>query len=170
MRFVGLDMPGADPFYKELDVPFERLAAVAAARRVEARAVGPRHTHLVHADVYGAVSTRTPIVSTKHNPDPFRAGLWRFAERVLARRARRIIAISDAVRRFSIDEVGLPEDKVEVIHYGLDALPESWERTPSCRSRTTSRCCSVLRGSHRRRASTSRSARCRRSPTRRCSC
>ena len=88
------------------------------------------HTHLVHADVYGAVATRTPIVSTKHNPDPFRAGPWRFAERVLARRARRIVAISEAVRRFSVEDVGLPEDEIEVIHYGLDALPEPWGENP----------------------------------------
>ncbi len=88
------------------------------------------HTHLVHADVYGAVSTLTPIVSTKHNPDPFRAGPWRFAERMLARRARRIVAISDAVRRFNVEDVGLPEEKIEVIHYGLDALPEPWAENP----------------------------------------
>jgi glycosyltransferase involved in cell wall biosynthesis len=131
VRFVGLDMPGADPFYDELSVPFQRLSRPwqlrAALKRAEPDLV---HTHLVHADVYGAVSTRTPIVSTKHNPDPFRAGPWRFAERALARRAKRIIAISEAVRRFSVDDVGLPESKLEVIHYGLDALPEPWGENP----------------------------------------
>ena len=43
---------------------------------------------------------------------------------------RRIVAISEAVRRFSVEDVGLPEDKVEVIHYGLDALPEPWGENP----------------------------------------
>jgi glycosyltransferase involved in cell wall biosynthesis len=132
VRFVGLDMPGADPFYEELGVPFERLSGPwqlhGALRRASPDLV---HTHLVHADVYGALATRTPLVSTKHNPDPFRAGPWRFAERALARRARRIVAISDAVRRFSVDEVGLPESKIEVIHYGLDALPEPWAENPA---------------------------------------
>jgi glycosyltransferase involved in cell wall biosynthesis len=131
VRFVGLDMPGADPFYAELVVPFERLSRPwqlrGAVRRARADLV---HTHLVHADVYGAVSTRTPIVSTKHNPDPFRTGPWRFAERGLAWRATRIVAISEAVRRFSVEDVGLPEDKIEVIHYGLDALPEPWAENP----------------------------------------
>jgi glycosyltransferase involved in cell wall biosynthesis len=131
VSFVGLDMPDADPFYAELDVPFERLTRAwqlrGAVRRAKPDLV---HTHLVHADVYGAVATRTPIVSTKHNPDPFRTGPWRFAERGLAWRATRIIAISEAVRRFNVDEVGLPEDKVEVIHYGLDALPEPWGDNP----------------------------------------
>jgi glycosyltransferase involved in cell wall biosynthesis len=131
VSFVGLDMPGADPFYGELSVPFQRLTRPWQLRGALKRAKPDLvHTHLVHADVYGAVSTRMPIVSTKHNPDPFRAGPWRFAERVLARRARRIVAISEAVRRFSLREVGLPEDKIEVIHYGLDALPEPWGENP----------------------------------------
>jgi glycosyltransferase involved in cell wall biosynthesis len=131
VRFVGLDMPGADPFYDELDVPFERVSRPWQLRRALKRAHPDLvHTHLVHADVYGAVSTGTPIVSTKHNPDPFRAGPWRFAERLLARRVRRIVAISDAVRRFNVEEVGLPAAKIDVIHYGLDALPDPWGENP----------------------------------------
>lgn len=131
VRFVGLDMPGADPFYAELDVPYERVTRPWQLRGALKRAGGDLvHTHLVHADVYGAVSTGTPIVSTKHNPDPFRAGPWRFAERALARRARRILAISEAVKRFSVDEVGLPAEKIAVVHYGLDALPEPWAENP----------------------------------------
>jgi len=131
VSFVGLDMPGADPFYAELEVPFERLTRPwqlrGALRRPKPDLV---HTHLVHADVYGAVATRVPIVSTKHNPDPFRTGPWRFAERALARRTRRIIAISEAVRRFNVEEVGLPKDRIEVIHYGLDELPQPWAENP----------------------------------------
>ena len=34
------------------------------------------------------------------------------------------------MRRFSVEDVGLPEDKVDVIHYGLDALPEPWGENP----------------------------------------
>jgi glycosyltransferase involved in cell wall biosynthesis len=132
VRFVGLDMPGADPFYAELTVPYERLTRpwqlASAIGRGRPDLV---HTHLVHADVYGALTTRTAIVSTKHNSDPFRTGPWRFAERALARRARRIIAISDAVRRFSVEEVGLPAAKIDVVHYGLDALPEPWAENPA---------------------------------------
>jgi glycosyltransferase involved in cell wall biosynthesis len=131
VSFVGLDLPGADPFYEELEVPFERLTRPWQLRGALKRARPDLvHTHLVHADIYGAVATRTPIVSTKHNPDPFRTGPWRFAERALARRVRRIIAISEAVRRFNVGDVGLPEAKIQVIHYGLDALPEPWGENP----------------------------------------
>ncbi len=69
-------------------------------------------------------------MSTKHNPDPFRQGSFRFVERALARRAARVIAISEAVRRFSVEQVGLPADKVEVVHYGLDELPAAWAENP----------------------------------------
>jgi len=130
VRFVGLDMPGADPFYEELErsgIPFERLSSpwrlASAVRRGRADLV---HTHLVHADVYGALVPGAPIVSTKHNPDPFRTGPWRFVERVLARRAARVIAISESLRRFNVERVGLPAGKVEVVHYGLDELPRPW--------------------------------------------
>ena len=37
-----------------------------------------------------------------------------------------MIAITEALRRFCVDRVGLPAAKVEVVHYGLDALPAPW--------------------------------------------
>jgi glycosyltransferase involved in cell wall biosynthesis len=140
--FVGLDdSEGAiQPFYDALDaagVPFERLdgsrqlslKAVRALRRVDADVL---HTHLVHADVAGALGRgHARLVSTKHNDDPFRSGAFRFAERALTHRAARVIAITESLRRFCIDEVGLPEDKVETIHYGLDAPPAAWGPNPA---------------------------------------
>jgi glycosyltransferase involved in cell wall biosynthesis len=138
VSFLGLDDPSLapDPFYDALTVPYERLAAPrdvdpALAWRV-ARAVSNAdlvHTHLVHADVYGALGARR-LVSTKHNDDPFRTGAFRFVERALARRASRVIAITQALARFQIERVGLPADKVEVIHYGLDDLPQAWGTNP----------------------------------------
>ena len=138
VSFLGLDDPARepDPFYDALRVPYDRLAAPrdvdpALAWRVAraARNVELVHTHLVHADVYGALGARR-LVSTKHNDDPFRAGAFRFVERALARRASRVIAITQALARFQIERVGLPADKVEVIHYGLDDLPQPWGTNP----------------------------------------
>ena len=140
VTFVGLDDPAWDagPFYERVGVPVRRLRC---ARDLDPllwrelsrtlRALEPEvvHTHLVHADLYGALaSLRAPwsLVSTKHNDDPFRAGAFRFAERGLTRRADRVIAITDALARFSVERVGLPGEKVEVVHYGLDELPEAW--------------------------------------------
>jgi glycosyltransferase involved in cell wall biosynthesis len=88
------------------------------------------HTHLVHADVYGALASRGPLVSTKHNDDRFRVGPFRFVERALTRRANRVIAITEALARFTVDNVGLPAAKVEVVPYGLDEVPAAWGENP----------------------------------------
>ncbi len=144
VSFVGLDDPAGDPdpFYAELEtagIPFERLPCprdldpalpVRLARAVRALRPDLLHTHLVHADVYGALVRGVPVVSTKHNPDPFRAGAFRYVERALARRARRVIAISGALRRFTVERVGVPASKVEVVQYGLDELPRAWGENP----------------------------------------
>jgi glycosyltransferase involved in cell wall biosynthesis len=147
-RFVGLDVEGSDAprFYTELDglgVPSVHVRcgrdisprmALALARAVRAEAPDLVHTHLVHADVYGAVAaavTGTPIVSTRHNDDRYLLGPFRYVDRFFARRARRLVAISDAVRRFLIS-VGHPAGKIETIHYGLDKPPDTpSERTPA---------------------------------------
>ncbi len=142
--FLGLDDPAFDvtPFYRELAVEAVRLPCprdldprLAAGVRRELRRLRPAvvHTHLVHADVYGAlgaVAAGAALVSTKHNDDRFRLGPFRYAERALARRARRVIAITEALRRFCVERVGLPADKVEVVHYGLDAPPAAWGESP----------------------------------------
>jgi glycosyltransferase involved in cell wall biosynthesis len=87
------------------------------------------HTHLVHADVYGGVAAKvrgSRLVSTKHNDDPFRRGPFRYLERGLARATDGLVAITESLRRFTIEEVGIPAAKVETIHYGLDDLPAPW--------------------------------------------
>jgi glycosyltransferase involved in cell wall biosynthesis len=135
VRFAGLDVADAapDPFYAELEthgIPFvrERSAPglVRAVRRLRPDLV---HTHLVHADVYGAVaavSARAALVATKHNDDPFRSGPFRHVERLLTRRAARVICITESLARFQRERVGLPARKLTVVHYGLDALPPAW--------------------------------------------
>ena len=143
VSFVGLDDPAgsADPFYAELEaaqIPAVRLPSsldvdpvLAGRLRRVLRELRPRlvHTHLVHADLHGCLATLgTPItlVSTKHNDDRFRTGPFRFVERAIARRASSVITITDALRRFTIERVGLPGARVETIHYGLDRLPAAW--------------------------------------------
>jgi glycosyltransferase involved in cell wall biosynthesis len=137
--FVGLDDGDPAPFYAQLDalqVPYTRLRAprdldpaLAQRLRRAIRRARPDivHTHLVHADVYGAaVAGRATVVSTKHNDDPFRLGHFRHVERLCARRAKHIICITDALRRFNIERVGIPAAKLSVVHYGLDDLPVAW--------------------------------------------
>jgi glycosyltransferase involved in cell wall biosynthesis len=138
--FVGLDDPAADPqpFYDELDAAGVRHEHVPSARHVDPglvrrlrrtlRGLRPDlvHTHLVHADLYGALAAPAPVVSTKHNDDRFRSGLLRYLERLLTRRAARVICITEALARFNGDIVGLAADKLRVVHYGLDEAPAPW--------------------------------------------
>lgn len=146
--FVGLDDPRGtpEPFYAELEragIPFGRvpgahdldprlpLRIARAARRFAPELL---HTHLVHADVHGALAAavlRVPLVSTKHNDDPFRSGPFRYVERLLSRRARRVIAITESLARFNRERVGLPKEKLVVVHYGLDDAPAPWGENPS---------------------------------------
>jgi glycosyltransferase involved in cell wall biosynthesis len=83
------------------------------------------HAHLPHGEVYGELALRAfperPFVLSRHNDDRFRRWLplrWVFAPSL--RRAGRIIAISQAVRRFLVQVEGASAEKVEVIPYGLD--------------------------------------------------
>jgi glycosyltransferase involved in cell wall biosynthesis len=138
---VGLDDPASDPidFYGALHVPAIRIPAprdvdpLLLGRLVRALRADVVHTHLVHADLYGGVAATlrgTQLVTTKHNDDPFRLGPFRHVERGLCRLADRVVAITDALRDFTIERVGVPADKVETIHYGLDSLPEAWGENP----------------------------------------
>jgi glycosyltransferase involved in cell wall biosynthesis len=139
--FVGLDDPDWDArdFYDALRVPAIRIPAprdfdpLLLLRLVRALRADVVHTHLVHADVYGAMAARlrgAALVSTKHNDDPFRLGAFRYVERALGRAADRVITITEALRRFTIEEVGLRPGKVETIHYGMDDLPAAWGENP----------------------------------------
>ena len=146
-RFLSLDAgEDADRFHRALDersIPWQcvpcgfdvspRLAA-AVTRAVRAEQPDIVHTHMIHADVYGALAasaTRHPLVSTRHNDDRYLLGPFRHVDRLFMRRASAIIAISDAVREFHI-RAGLPSRKLVTIHYGLDDVPTApSELTPA---------------------------------------
>jgi glycosyltransferase involved in cell wall biosynthesis len=138
-RCLGLDVPGTDfgRFYEQLDrlgVPHRSVrcgldASPRMARDVHRaiRAERPDlvHTHLVHADIYGGAAARLlgiPAVSTRHNDDRYLLGPFRYVDRAFARPARRLIAISDAVRAF-LERAGHDPAKLVTIRYGLDELP-----------------------------------------------
>jgi glycosyltransferase involved in cell wall biosynthesis len=84
------------------------------------------HAHLPHGEVYGELAMRSfpkgKFVISRHNDDRFRRWLpLRLVFAPSLRRADRIIAISQSVRRFLIDVERASAEKIEVIPYGLDA-------------------------------------------------
>jgi glycosyltransferase involved in cell wall biosynthesis len=88
------------------------------------------HAHLPPSELYtrlallGVNPRRVPMLITKHNEERFcDAPGKQVLGRWVARRADRIIAISDAVRRYMCGSgLGLEGRKVQTIHYGIDAL------------------------------------------------
>lgn len=93
------------------------------------------HAHLPHGEVYGELALRAfpsrRFIVSRHNDDRFRR--WLPMRRVFAlslRRADRIIAISESIKRFLIDVERTPTGKIQVIPYGLDAEAFAREAHP----------------------------------------
>jgi glycosyltransferase involved in cell wall biosynthesis len=121
----------------EVEVMHVRSDASPALVRRLVRALRSRrydlaHAHLVHADWHlalaGTLVPGVPLVTTKHNPDPFRGTrAFRVAERIAHRRYAAAIAISDHLRNFLATTVGV---RAVTVHYGLPAGSEPPARDP----------------------------------------
>ena len=89
------------------------------------------HAHLPPAELYsrlallGTGGSSLPLLITKHNEERFcNAPGQRVLGRWVARRASRVIAISEAVKRYMAGSgLGIPAEKLETIYYGIDAAP-----------------------------------------------
>jgi glycosyltransferase involved in cell wall biosynthesis len=82
------------------------------------------HTHLFHADVYGlaaAALARVPVrASTKHGFNDFRANrVYAALDRRALRLAGLHVSISRGLARYLAETEGLPEDRFEIVHYGI---------------------------------------------------
>jgi glycosyltransferase involved in cell wall biosynthesis len=93
-----------------------RLARLLATNRYDVA-----HAHLIHADWHLAAASTTarqiPLVSSKHNPDPFRRSpMFRAVESVAIRRYSAVIAISKALSHFT---QSWSKVSPVTIHYGL---------------------------------------------------
>ncbi len=83
------------------------------------------HTHLIHADLYGAVGAKlarvSTVVSSRHLDDAFRyRPRWRRINRGLWAMIDGGIAISAAMKQFALEVEEAPADKVHVVLYGMD--------------------------------------------------
>ena len=82
------------------------------------------HTHLIHADLYGLMAgklARIPtIIASRHNDDRFRyRPLIQRLSQVMWRLSDGGIAISDAIKHFTLNIEGASESKIDTIHYGI---------------------------------------------------
>jgi glycosyltransferase involved in cell wall biosynthesis len=90
------------------------------------------HSHLVHADWHAALAAaRTPgvpLVSTKHNADPFRRTYpFRLIERAAANRCLVTITISQSLREFTL-RYTRARTEVVTVPYGLNPPTQAPER------------------------------------------
>lgn len=117
-----------------LAMGLKRYGELAPMFRVRAsiRAHAPDivHAHMPPAELYarlallfyGAVAPA--LIITKHNDERFYAGPGqRQLGRWVARRASRLITISDAVNRYVVANLRLEPRKVTTVHYGIDPMP-----------------------------------------------
>jgi glycosyltransferase involved in cell wall biosynthesis len=87
------------------------------------------HSHMPPTELYTRLALlghdlRPPLVVTKHNDEPFYRGPGhRMLGRWAARRAMRVIVISDAIRSYMRKQLDLPDDRIRTIHYGIDCRP-----------------------------------------------
>ena len=86
------------------------------------------HTHLLRADMYGALAARAArvraLVATKHNLEArLEHPVWRWLHRRTARLPDLTIGISDAVREWAVTTGGALPAKSRVVLYGIDAAP-----------------------------------------------
>lgn len=89
------------------------------------------HAHLPPAELYSRLALlgsfkKNPFIISKHNEAPFYRG---YGAKVLSwwvsKRANKIIAISDSVKRYFIAERTITLEKIDVVHYGLSIAPYS---------------------------------------------
>jgi glycosyltransferase involved in cell wall biosynthesis len=90
------------------------------------------HSHLVHADWHAALASRSvpgiPLVSTKHNDNPFRRNYpFRMVERAAANRCAATITISESLREFTLHYTR-PRTQVVTVLYGLNAPAQAPQR------------------------------------------
>ena len=96
-----------------------RLAAL--IRRMKIDIV---HTHLYKANLAGRIAAKLAgvpvIIANEHSVDSWKNFFQRLNDRVLAGITNKIIVVSNAVRDFYVNKIGIPEDKIITIYNGVD--------------------------------------------------
>ncbi len=103
-----------------------RHAILALERRTAQGPFDLLHAHLPHAELYGERAVRAfesmHFLISRHNDDRFRRSrLLRLVFAPSLRRAERILAISRAIAASLVSLEGVPREKIEVVHYGLES-------------------------------------------------
>lgn len=128
------------PVRSPLDQLVKRRVSAGYARALRRLAKEERFD-LVHAHVYASaaaaaiatVGTGVPLVVTEHTEAIWRGRRARLVTRWFCRRASRVIAVSDAVKRRLVKQDNVPPGKIAVIPNAVPANPDSGSGTPPLR-------------------------------------
>lgn len=105
--------PGADYF------GYRRLRALLARRKIDIL-----HTHIFTANLWGRLAGKAAkipvLISHEHSDFSLEKGTRRIIDRLLAYRTKKIIAVSEDLRKRIIFEEGILPDKVLTIKNGID--------------------------------------------------
>lgn len=83
------------------------------------------HTHLFAGDTYGRLAawrSGLPVITTEHNINLDEAGLKRWVRTILSWFTDQIIAVSEAVKEYSVRIEHISPKKITVIYNGVDPV------------------------------------------------
>jgi glycosyltransferase involved in cell wall biosynthesis len=104
---------------KRFDLPAVRdLARLLRRERIDVM-----HSHLYHANLYGRLAARlagVPAIATVHNTYTRVKLHRRLLNRLLTGKRSHVVAVSEDVRRDLVKYDGIPQDRIAVIHNGID--------------------------------------------------
>ena len=118
--------PDVDPIPIRLRKPTDGAAALSVARILRERRIDVLHSHLFYSSLFASPVgklCRVPlVVETPHVRERWRRGLKSgfVVDRLVGRFVDQYIAVSEANRRYLIEEKGLPPQNIVVIHNGCD--------------------------------------------------
>jgi glycosyltransferase involved in cell wall biosynthesis len=84
------------------------------------------HAHEFTANTYGSLIgriMRVPVVATVHGKNYFADQLKRRIAYRFVSRASRMVAVSEDLKRFIVDRVGVADNRISVVYNGVDVPP-----------------------------------------------
>ena len=102
---------------------FDLAAVRDLARLLRSERIDVMHSHLYHANLYGRLAARlagVPAIATVHNTYTRVKLHRRLLNRILTNARSRVVAVSEDVRRDLVKYDGIPQERIVVIHNGID--------------------------------------------------
>lgn len=116
-----------------LDLNFKKPLSLVPKIRKEIEKISPEiiHTHLTYSDIYGRLAAKKAgteiIFSTVHSLEPWRGKLLNLTglrmalfDKYLVKSSKKIIVISKKMKEILIKKEGISEEKIIVIHNGVN--------------------------------------------------